>query len=192
MKENQSVAQILAEYSVLMERRTIAHIKPLVGGIWGDGEFWNAVVSPDGFETRYLVVDRIGATVIGVGQSPIAAREIARWAVAMFGGASVLADAVKERAHNIRAQQDDEWSSVAAQIDRIRQSSGVTSRRLKVFEKSKGVCHYCAKSIDLHGDWHVEHMTPKARGGSNDITNLVAACNSRKGTKTADEFMASL
>jgi 5-methylcytosine-specific restriction endonuclease McrA len=37
----------------------------------------------------------------------------------------------------------------------------------------------------------VEHIIPKARGGSNRISNLTIACkkcNNKKGTKTATEF----
>jgi hypothetical protein len=40
-----------------------------------------------------------------------------------------------------------------------------------------------------------EHKTPLVRGGSDDIKNIAiscARCNSRKGSKTAEEFMAQL
>lgn len=49
-------------------------------------------------------------------------------------------------------------------------------------------CAYCGVGdVNLA----IEHITPLARGGSNDITNLTLACrscNSRKATKTAAEF----
>lgn len=52
-------------------------------------------------------------------------------------------------------------------------------------------CFYCGiQSSDLH----IEHMIPISRGGNHTLSNIVPAClicNSRKGTKTAEEFMAS-
>lgn len=60
-------------------------------------------------------------------------------------------------------------------------------------------CHYCHAPVSLnpqHGERHVnkDHMTPRARGGSNDQDNLVLACpqcNQRKGARyTYEEFYA--
>lgn len=49
-------------------------------------------------------------------------------------------------------------------------------------------CAYCgAEGVPLQ----VEHIVPRARGGSNRVSNLTlacAACNTRKGTQTAEEF----
>ena len=57
-----------------------------------------------------------------------------------------------------------------------------------LLEKYSRKCAYCgAKDTRLE----IEHLTPKARGGSNRIDNLALACqpcNIRKGTKTAQEF----
>jgi 5-methylcytosine-specific restriction endonuclease McrA len=53
-----------------------------------------------------------------------------------------------------------------------------------------GRCFYCVKP--LTDGFHVEHMTPLARGGSNGSENIVcscARCNLRKGTRTAAEFI---
>lgn len=50
-------------------------------------------------------------------------------------------------------------------------------------------CAYCGEQRPLTAD----HATPLSRGGSNDITNILPACgscNSRKHTKTAEEFRA--
>lgn len=49
-------------------------------------------------------------------------------------------------------------------------------------------CAYCRDQVERLA---IEHIIPKARGGSDDLTNLTLAChscNSRKGTKTAAEF----
>eukprot|EP01026_Neomeris_dumetosa_P010130 TRINITY_DN136_c2_g1_i1.p2 TRINITY_DN136_c2_g1~~TRINITY_DN136_c2_g1_i1.p2 ORF type:complete len:260 (-),score=14.77 TRINITY_DN136_c2_g1_i1:1698-2477(-) len=51
-------------------------------------------------------------------------------------------------------------------------------------------CAYCdAQGIPLQ----VEHVVPKAKGGSNRISNLVIACekcNQKKGVKSVEEFLA--
>jgi 5-methylcytosine-specific restriction endonuclease McrA len=57
-----------------------------------------------------------------------------------------------------------------------------------LLEKWRRTCTYCGKTgVPLE----VEHIVPKARGGSNRISNLTLACvpcNTAKGTKTAAEF----
>ncbi|HEX9414828.1 MAG TPA: RNA-guided endonuclease IscB, partial [Ktedonobacterales bacterium] len=57
-----------------------------------------------------------------------------------------------------------------------------------VLEKCARKCAYCgAQTMPLQ----VEHIVPKARGGSNRVSNLTIACepcNMAKGTQTADEF----
>ena len=57
-----------------------------------------------------------------------------------------------------------------------------------LLEKWGRKCAYCgAENVPLE----VEHIIPKARGGSNRVSNLTLACrkcNKKKGTKTAKEF----
>lgn len=57
-----------------------------------------------------------------------------------------------------------------------------------LLEKWERRCAYCQKTdVPLE----VEHIVPKARGGSNRISNLALACkpcNQNKGTQTATEF----
>lgn len=58
-----------------------------------------------------------------------------------------------------------------------------------LLEKHKRKCFYCGKTVS---DFEVEHMTPKARGGSNRIDNLTLSChdcNQKKDTLTAEEFI---
>eukprot|EP01026_Neomeris_dumetosa_P027354 TRINITY_DN2223_c0_g3_i1.p1 TRINITY_DN2223_c0_g3~~TRINITY_DN2223_c0_g3_i1.p1 ORF type:complete len:201 (+),score=2.23 TRINITY_DN2223_c0_g3_i1:403-1005(+) len=56
--------------------------------------------------------------------------------------------------------------------------------------KWKHQCAYCdAKGVPLH----VEHVVPKAKGGSNRVSNLVIACqkcNQKKGVKSIEDFLA--
>ena len=54
-------------------------------------------------------------------------------------------------------------------------------------------CYYC--SVSIEEEYHIDHMTPIIRGGSNDISNLCLTdpdCNRRKHTKTAEEFISNV
>lgn len=63
--------------------------------------------------------------------------------------------------------------------------------RRKVFERDDFTCAYCAKrGVRLECD----HVIPVSRGGSNELSNLVAACrpcNRRKRAKTPAEWLAA-
>lgn len=64
-----------------------------------------------------------------------------------------------------------------------------------IYERTEGYCHLCHTKLSysnygingMRGAWHVEHSIPKARGGSDHLNNLYAACincNLEKGTKS--------
>lgn len=58
-----------------------------------------------------------------------------------------------------------------------------------LLEKHGRKCFYCDKEVS---NFEVEHMLPKAKGGSNRIDNLALSChncNQKKGTLTAEEFI---
>lgn len=61
--------------------------------------------------------------------------------------------------------------------------------REEVFKRDNFTCRYCSsKGKGLHCD----HKTPISRGGSNDMSNLVTACdycNRAKSKKTVAEFL---
>ncbi len=63
----------------------------------------------------------------------------------------------------------------------------------QIYAKTDGYCHICHKKLALSnygvngakGSWHVEHSKPKAKGGTDHMNNLYAACiscNIEKGT----------
>jgi hypothetical protein len=60
--------------------------------------------------------------------------------------------------------------------------------RQYLLEKWERKCAYCgAENVTLQ----IEHIIPRARGGSNRVSNLTLACgkcNQKKGTRTAAEF----
>lgn len=72
----------------------------------------------------------------------------------------------------------------------------VTQEELReLFEQQESRCAYCGTLIffEIERDVQLEHMTPIAKGGSSDITNLCYACpdcNLSKHDKTVDEWRA--
>ena len=59
-----------------------------------------------------------------------------------------------------------------------------TAEELKaMFQRQRGRCAYCSKSI--RDGYHVDHIVPLARGGSNWITNISLACARCNLTKSA-------
>jgi hypothetical protein len=56
--------------------------------------------------------------------------------------------------------------------------------RQVVAERAGHCCEYCLSQEEFsHDDFSVEHITPRARGGSNDLDNLAFSCqgcNNRK------------
>lgn len=66
--------------------------------------------------------------------------------------------------------------------------SHTLAEREAKFAECGNVCYYCHQPSKLT----VDHVIPLARGGTDDITNIVPACqscNSKKNAKTADEFI---
>lgn len=65
--------------------------------------------------------------------------------------------------------------------------SHTLEERREKFERLGNVCFYCGRA----GKLSVDHDIPLARGGTDDIGNILPACrpcNSRKNTRTAEEF----
>lgn len=61
---------------------------------------------------------------------------------------------------------------------------------LEQYTRQKGKCYYCQKKV-AWGQHHIDHVVPLSRGGSNDISNLVATCphcNLSKHDKLPHEF----
>lgn len=70
------------------------------------------------------------------------------------------------------------------------EGSHTASEIIQMYEDQQGLCAYC--ETVLFGDYHVDHMTPLSRGGSNNWSNLAIACppcNMAKGTLSVLEFL---
>jgi 5-methylcytosine-specific restriction endonuclease McrA len=73
----------------------------------------------------------------------------------------------------------------------LRQQS-LQGRRKTLAKMQGGLCRYCR----LKTPWEagtVDHRIPRARGGSDEMENLVFSCepcNTEKGTMSEDEYVA--
>ena len=83
---------------------------------------------------------------------------------------------------------------VTQQRRRSRQLSSVTHFTVAEWQEKKdllgNVCFYCGEDKPLT----VDHKVPLSRDGTNDITNILPACkscNTRKGSKTACEYLTA-
>jgi 5-methylcytosine-specific restriction endonuclease McrA len=60
--------------------------------------------------------------------------------------------------------------------------------RQEIIERDGNKCVYCGATDT---DFHIDHVFPKARGGTNEKSNLVcscAKCNMSKGCRTPEEW----
>jgi hypothetical protein len=189
------LAKNLAELSDAYGRRPLLG-RQLLGAAWSPGNFWmgSRCSVEDGFwSVTYLIVEKDFGAVIGFGKTKEKALSQARWAISCAGTAGVLVEKVAAELAVITARLNAEFDEMMGEFREELKSRKTPQLRVDVFEKSSGACHYCSTTLDLRGDWHVEHMVPLVRGGSDHISNLVASCppcNLKKGTKTAEEFMA--
>lgn len=61
--------------------------------------------------------------------------------------------------------------------------------RKEIYDKQEGKCHYCSKELSLQSKkinkrMVIDHVVPRAKGGTNCQDNLVGTChhcNNRKG-----------
>lgn len=139
----------------------------------------------------------------------------------MSGNDDLLA-AMMECAEYTAAMPKEEWQSDGPDIDTVREGNrkraaiyrrrhpeairarGVNQRAkgnhlrgsqiLSMLEQQKHRCWWCGKKIKGN-DYHVDHVIPIARGGTNDIGNLRIACpscNLKKGARSASEAFGRL
>ena len=66
--------------------------------------------------------------------------------------------------------------------------------RARILKRDAGQCFYCLRPL-RPGEWTLDHITPRARGGSDHSRNVVACCipcNWEKGQASAEDFLRSL
>lgn len=98
-------------------------------------------------------------------------------------------------ANHTKAYDAQNSANVAARISRRRERSEIAGGFLRrdlpeVRRFLKDKCRFCSK--DLGGGGHIDHLTPVARGGSHEPSNLTICCkecNLAKTSKSLEEFL---
>lgn len=90
-----------------------------------------------------------------------------------------------------------EYGRIAEQRRRAREASAGGTHSIADISKQlrlqRGRCYWCKELMG--SDYHVDHVVPLCRGGSNSRENIVVACrtcNLRKGQKMPAEFAGVL
>jgi hypothetical protein len=82
---------------------------------------------------------------------------------------------------------DEEYAAyIAARGPKYPRINIKAKDRNTIFEASEGKCHHCAGQLLYDEPWHIDHVIPLSKGGSNDKSNLVLSCvrcNLEKGSK---------
>jgi hypothetical protein len=160
--------------------------RPILGGVFGSGQYSLVsmpIVSRGLHAVRYIVIEPAAGTVLSIAEDKLQALAAAR--------RLLRASDVSERpeARQATLWRDDEFPALR---DTAKPLRTVPRRRREIFDRSQGRCHYCAAALTLDGHWHVEHMLPRALGGSDGAYNLVASCarcNLTKRDRSALEFV---
>ena len=74
---------------------------------------------------------------------------------------------------------------------RMHRKSFSLKQREMIYKKANGKCELCGKSI-VFSDMTIDHITPLAMGGTNDISNVqcsCSVCNSIKGSILPEDFL---
>jgi hypothetical protein len=87
-----------------------------------------------------------------------------------------------------RATEEEKPQAPEAEADFY----NVRANRIKVYERDEYKCRYCGKQLTRF-TCTLDHVTPVAAGGKNNLENLVTACldcNSRKHRRPVGDFLA--
>lgn len=172
--------------------------KPMLGGVFGSGNFvlGSILAKERGLHgVLYFVADHTLTVALSMSRDRIEAIQLARQMMSWLSPQEIAAAVALRAEFDLRDQHQKQayWREYSRQ-ERAKQPSGsVPRRRLRIFNKSEGKCHYCAAPLDLNGKWHIEHKMPRALMGGNEDENLVASCvpcNAKKRDKTDLEFIA--
>jgi 5-methylcytosine-specific restriction endonuclease McrA len=177
--------------------------RPIIGGVFGSGRFAlaSAAYVKNGLDdVMYFVIELESGSSIAGGHTKDEVMHVARQILTLcdrtqlamyFGRRRALKEqAEAEKRREARELEEQVQSRRKQTQDKVK---SISRRRRKIFDESGGKCHYCATPLTLDGKWHVEHKFPRALGGGDEPTNLVASCtpcNHEKRDTTDVEYKA--
>lgn len=164
--------------------------RPIYGGIFGrSGEYVMATMAclERGLHSvRYMVLHPRSGGVLSVANGKTEALEQAR---------RVLKAAAKlSTANDASFLQPSLWpeSEMPEPVPGAPpRPQAIPRKRRELFERYGGRCHYCNSPLNIDA-FEVEHMLPRALGGTDDGWNLTISCrpcNAAKSTKTAIQYV---
>jgi len=124
-----------------------------------------------------IPVERLAAAL---GLQPEVRRSVQKW----------LAEMLRDGALTRSPDGALRMATIAPDADDTRPREYVPRRQ--VFVRDGWTCVYCGSPV-CERTGHVDHVLPWSRGGSNEMSNLVAACaecNLKKGAKTPREWLS--
>lgn len=188
------------------QRRDSNRRKPLFGGPWHEGRFQVASLlfaTTCEYVVYYAVQEVVGEMLLSFSETKPGALELARRVLDSVSPQRLQlereAHAKACREYDDECEREfrrviDQTANEHTEIARGKVRS-IPRRRQQIFDEAEGKCHYCATPLTLDGKWHIEHKMPKALGGGNEPSNLVASCvpcNMKKRDTTDHEFRARL
>ena len=131
-----------------------------------------------GCATTLVAADRMDRQWVGIDLSPLAAKLVLK---RIRDDQGRLFDDVKHRT-------DSPTRTDFGKLPNYR------THRHRLYEQQEGKCAGCLILFPFR-NMTVDHIVSRSMGGQDNVENLqlmCAACNSRKGTKTQEEFVAIL
>lgn len=98
------------------------------------------------------------------------AREPSRWIVVQ------LLDLLYGQCRNFSKLTEEALAEYRAERARAPRINLKARDRAKLYERDGGKCRHCDGPILFNETWHIDHLIPLSKGGTNDLDNLALSC----------------
>lgn len=199
------IAKMLEMSKVMHELQKHVHIKkrPILGGLFGYSGYalCSCPTTISGLDAVvYFVRESDSGFVIGSASTRGESIEQARKVLGFLNPLALRLSISEFKKHciDVKLKSDAATKEQAETINGMlkpNRPKSIPKRRMKIYEASNGMCHYCGTALVLTGRWHIDHKMPKALMGDDSPANLVASCtscNHKKRDTTDQEFIAKL